>query len=199
MTLPPIIDPLPFNLTNGTVADAVKVMADFQAIVVNVNENAANGAMFPGGVLSPQYGGTGSSVSSYDQNAILVGGSDGSLTSSPVLIDASTGGINGFRGVQNAQTGTTYTIQSTDTGKWVTHDNGGAVTVTLPKTAPIGFVCEGMQIGAGQVTYSAQSGATLINRQSQFKIAGQGGVVSLRVISNSDGNSAVWVLAGDTA
>jgi hypothetical protein len=36
----PIINPLPFTLTNGTLANADEVMADFNAIVANVNSNA---------------------------------------------------------------------------------------------------------------------------------------------------------------
>jgi hypothetical protein len=40
-----IISPLPVTLTNGTLADANQVMSDFNAIVTNVNTNAAkNGA-----------------------------------------------------------------------------------------------------------------------------------------------------------
>ena len=37
-----IVPSLPYNLTNGTIADANQVMADFNAIVAGVNTNAAN-------------------------------------------------------------------------------------------------------------------------------------------------------------
>lgn len=37
-----IVPSLPYNLTNGTIADANQVMADFNAIVAGVNANAAN-------------------------------------------------------------------------------------------------------------------------------------------------------------
>jgi hypothetical protein len=53
------------------------------------------------------------------------------------------------------------------------------------------------QAGAGQVSFSAATGATLRNRPSYTKTAGQWSEVSLTVDMNTDGNSAVWVLSGD--
>lgn len=60
----------------------------------------------------------------------------------------------------NAQTGTTYTIGSTDVNKLVTLNNSGAITVTIPN----GVFTTGQQvniqaIGAGQVTI-ANDGTT---------------------------------------
>lgn len=41
----PIVNPVPYNIVNGTVTDAVPVMANFQSIANDVNTNAAkNGA-----------------------------------------------------------------------------------------------------------------------------------------------------------
>ena len=42
-----IITALPVTLTNGTLADATQVMADFNQIVSNVNANAAGRACTP--------------------------------------------------------------------------------------------------------------------------------------------------------
>ncbi len=153
-----------------------------------------------GGILA--YTGTGTLASSalLAANAVVVGGGAGVVPStSPVTIDATTGAIAGFLTTFNNQTGTTYTMASTDTGKTVTFNNASAITVTLPNSLAIGFTCECIQLGAGQVTFSAGSGATLQNRQSQTKIAGQYGATRLAVTANSGGTAAVYNLAGDTA
>lgn len=103
----------------------------------------------------------------------------------------------------NAQTGTTYTIDvagsDSDRGRIVRCTNAGGITVTLPATASVGFYCSAYQGGAGQVTFSPASGATLVNRQSHTKIAGQHGSVGLVVFENSGGSAAQWTLSGDTA
>lgn len=99
----------------------------------------------------------------------------------------------------NNQTGTTYTLQSSDNAKLVTCNNGSSITVTLPNSLSIGFQCAITQLGAGQVSFSAASGANIRNRQSHVKIAGQYGTVSLFVVTNSGGSAAEYVLLGDTA
>src|SRR5574343_1464903 len=78
----------------------------------------------------------------------------------------------------NEQTGTTYTLQESDCGKIVTLNNAAGITVTVPSKLPLGYSVVLMQIGAGQVTISA-SGTTINNKDTQTKISGQHGVVSL--------------------
>ncbi len=106
--------------------------------------------------------------------------------------------ISGFKTLLNDQTGTTYTVAAGDTGKTVTCNNASAITVTLPNSLAVGFTCEVIQKGAGQVTFSAASGATINNRSTHTKIAGQYGAVRLTVMANSGGAAAVYNLAGDT-
>lgn len=106
--------------------------------------------------------------------------------------------IYGFKAKFNNQTGTTYTLAASDTGKTVTCDNASAITVTLPNNLAVGFICEVIQLGTGQVSFSAASGATINNRSSQTKIAGRYGATRLVVRSNSGGTAAVYNLAGDT-
>ena len=101
--------------------------------------------------------------------------------------------ISGFDATINDQTGTTYTLLSSDNGKVVVLDNGSAVTVTVPSGLGVGFNCSFVQKGAGQVTFSASS-TTIYNRQSHTKINAQYGVASLLAYA-----SDVFVLAGDTA
>jgi len=58
----------------------------------------------------------------------------------------------------NAQTGTTYTLQASDVGKWVTTSNAGAVTVTIPaSTFSAGDVINLQSIGVGLTTISGGS------------------------------------------
>jgi hypothetical protein len=83
-------------------------------------------------------------------------------------------------------------LQQSDDGKVVTLSNGSAITVTIPSGLTVGFNTMCIQIGAGQVSFTTSS-TTLHNRQSQTKIAGQWGAVTL--ISHV---TDVYVLAGDT-
>ena len=101
--------------------------------------------------------------------------------------------ISGFDATINDQTGTTYTLLSSDNGKVVVLDNGSAVTVTVPSGLGAGFNCSFVQKGAGQVSFSA-SGTTINNRQSHTKINAQYGVASLLAYA-----ADTFVLAGDTA
>lgn len=65
----------------------------------------------------------------------------------------------------NAQIGTSYTILSSDVGKLVTLSNGSGITVSMPQdsdqTIAVGSYGDLWQLGAGQVTVQAGSGATL--------------------------------------
>ena len=93
----------------------------------------------------------------------------------------------------NAQTGTTYTLQASDNGKIVSLSNGSSIAVTVPSGLGAGFHCQCVQIGAGQVSFTG-SGATVNNRSSHTKIAGQYGAVSLVAYASN-----TFCLAGDTA
>lgn len=59
--------------------------------------------------------------------------------------------------ISNPQTGTTYTLQSSDNLRLLTFNNGSATTVTLPTTLSAGFSCFIENIGAGTVTLNAGS------------------------------------------
>jgi hypothetical protein len=111
------------------------------------------------------------------------------------LTDGDFGGtaILGFDASINDQTGTTYTLLSSDNGKVVVLDNGSAVTVTVPSGLGAGFNCSFIQKGAGQVSFAASS-TTINNRQSHTKINGQYGVASIVAYA-----ADTFVLAGDTA
>lgn len=95
----------------------------------------------------------------------------------------------------NAQTGTTYTIVLTDVTKLVTLSNASAITLTLPQDSdvavPIGARIDFAQIGAGQVTVAAGSGAT-VNSTPGLKFRAQYSMASaVKRAANT------WILTGD--
>lgn len=65
----------------------------------------------------------------------------------------------------NAQTGTTYTVQESDTGKMITLSNASSITVTLPQqsteTTSVGMWLKIRNIGAGTVTLVKEGSETL--------------------------------------
>ena len=118
------------------------------------------------------------------------GASDGTLVQSN---NFNGNAISGFDASINDQTGTAYTLLSSDNGKVVVLNNGSAITVTVPSGLGAGFNCSFIQKGAGQVSFSA-SGTTINNRQSHSKINAQYGVASIVAYA-----ADTFVLAGDTA
>lgn len=139
-----------------------------------------------------------SSSSALTANAIVIGGGAGVAPSASGVSLDSNNNISGYGPKINAQTGTTYTLQQSDSGKIVECSNASAITVTLPNSLS-NFCCRIVQTGAGQVTLSAASGATLHNSQSFTKTSGQWAELDLYVTSNSGGSSAVYIMAGDGA
>lgn len=94
----------------------------------------------------------------------------------------------------NSQTGTTYTLQSSDNGKVVVLTNASAIALTVADALPAGFHCVIIQGGAGQVTVSGQSTMNIRNRQSHTKLAGQYAMGSLFIIASNE-----CILGGDTS
>ena len=92
-----------------------------------------------------------------------------------------------------------YTLAASDAGKTLRFTGASAATLTLPNNLPQGFLCSVVQVGAGQITFTASAGANRRNRQSHSKTAGQWAVCQLQVQANSGGSSADYVLSGDTA
>ena len=94
---------------------------------------------------------------------------------------------------------TTRTLSATvDMFATIRFSSSSVVAVTLPNSLPKGFFCTIVQGGAGQVQFTAGSGATLQNRQGNTATYGRYAVVTLEVTENSGGSSAVYILAGDT-
>lgn len=83
----------------------------------------------------------------------------------------------------NAQTGTTYTLQSTDNGGVVVLTNAAAITLTAPAGLGAGFACLLIQGGAGQVTVAASGGATLGSLNGLTSFAGQYAFVNILALT----------------
>lgn len=98
----------------------------------------------------------------------------------------------------NAQTGTTYTLVAGDAGKNVTLSNASAITLTLPQdsaaTIAIGTYVDLTQLGAGQVTVVAGTGATLRTSGLTAKARAQYSRLGVQKISAN-----TWSLFGDLA
>ena len=97
-----------------------------------------------------------------------------------------------YRG-QTLVSGST-TIDATFNGLVIYYDGSSAATLTFPATLLPGFSCQVVQGGSGQITVAAGTGATMNNRQSFTKTAGQYAVMSVQ--HRSDGT---FYLSGDGA
>jgi uncharacterized membrane protein len=98
--------------------------------------------------------------------------------------------------VQNAQTGTTYTLVLTDsTNKLVELSNTAAITVTVPLNSsvafPVGSQIMLLQTNTGQVTVAGAGGVT-INGNPGLKLRAQWS--SATIIKRAENT---WVLVGD--
>lgn len=70
----------------------------------------------------------------------------------------------------NAQTGTTYTLVSTDVNKMVTLSNASAITVTVPNGVfTTGQTINLQQIGAGQVTVQSDGTTTITGTGTKLR------------------------------
>lgn len=94
----------------------------------------------------------------------------------------------------NAQTGASYTLQTSDRGKLVTFSNASAIALALPNSLPGTFLC-GVQVeGAGTLTLTPATGT--INSQPSLALSsGQGGLLffdgtNWAAITGSSGGSS---------
>jgi hypothetical protein len=103
----------------------------------------------------------------------------------------------GNQAIENAQTGTTYTLVAADAGKMVTLTNAAAIALTIPTNASVAFPVNTridlLQYGAGQVTVGG-AGVTINSSGAKLKLTGQysGGSLWKKATDT-------WVLIGDLA
>jgi hypothetical protein len=117
------------------------------------------------------------------------GGTSGTVTLS---FDYSVGN----QSVENAQTGTTYTLVLSDAGKMVTLSNASAITLTVPANSSVAFPVNTridlLQYGAGQVTVAGAGGVTIASKASALKLSAQYAGATLWKKATD-----TWVLVGD--
>jgi len=95
----------------------------------------------------------------------------------------------------NAQSGTSYTLVLTDSGKSVELSNTSAITLTVPPSSSVAYATGTqitlLQTNTGQVTVVGGSGVT-VNANPGLKLRGQWSAATL-VYRGSN----TWVLLGD--
>lgn len=99
--------------------------------------------------------------------------------------------------VINTQSGTSYTLVASDSGKIVKFTNANAVTCSLPASMAVGFNALIEQFGAGQVSINVVTNATRRSYGSKFKLAGQYATASVFCEVNGDGAHAEWNVSGN--
>jgi hypothetical protein len=112
----------------------------------------------------------------------IANGGTGTSTASGALTNLGAAPINANL---NDQTGTTYTLLSSDNGKVVTLDNTAAITLTVPAGLAAGFNCMIVQKGAGVVTIAPANTVTVTNRSGGTKTGGQNAIVTIISISSN--------------
>lgn len=93
---------------------------------------------------------------------------------------------------------TAYMIDDSHSGKVIVTTSNTPVLITAVRGVQKSMACEVIQMGTGEVEFEGDDASSVLNRQDHLKIAGQYGVVKLTVVSNIDGNSARFILSGDT-
>jgi len=95
----------------------------------------------------------------------------------------------------NSQTGTTYTLVLTDSGKWIKISNASDQTITVPLNSsvafPIGTQIEIGMYGAGEVTVTPASGVTIRSADANDTLSTQYKVATLKKIATDE-----WWLVG---
>lgn len=106
-------------------------------------------------------------------------------------------GLNGAQLTLNSQTGTTYTLQLSDAGQFVTMNNASSIAITVPTFAAVGFAVGTqiniMQLGAGRFTIAGAVGVT-VNSSLGLKSRTQYSIVTLVNYATN-----TWVLTGDSS
>lgn len=99
--------------------------------------------------------------------------------------------------VQNAQTGTSYTLVLSDENKLVELNNASAISLTVPNSSTVSYAAGAqvhlLQSGAGQVTVAGDAGVT-VNGKPGLKLSGQWATATL-IYRGSN----TWLLTGNTA
>lgn len=128
----------------------------------------------------------GATFSGLIQSTSGISASGGITTASYVYAES------GFRvgsGAINSQTGTTYTLLSTDNGEIIVWSTSSAGTLTIPSGLPVGFNATLIQTGTAAIGITG-SGTTLNSFEGKLRTAGQHAAVSIISYSSNVFNVA---------
>lgn len=162
---------------NGTVGATTPSTGAFTTVVAStsVTTPIINGSSSASGTL------TLNSTSNGTKGVIIIADS----------ADFSNMTIENYSAKYNNQTGTTYTLVAADNGKILTFNNASDITLTVPAGLPTGFTCTVVQLGGGEVVFTASS-TTLHNRSSFTKTAGQYAVAAITMYTTD-----TFIFGGD--
>ena len=105
-----------------------------------------------------------------------------------------TGTIVGNQGI-NAQTGTTYSLVLSDSGKLVTLNNASGITMTFPTYASVGITVGAVvyfaQLGAGTVGFTGAAGVSVRTTPGLFLRTQYSTASAIKIATDE------WLLSGD--
>lgn len=101
------------------------------------------------------------------------------------LSGSTTNTLSGF-GAQINVINASVSLAATDNAEVIQSNAASAIIITIPAGLPTGFNCMVLQYGAGQITFSGESGVTIINRNGFNKSIGQYALVTILHIGSNN-------------
>lgn len=198
------VGPAPVSSVFGRTGAVVAVAADYGFSLISGTGAVSQGGT---GITSGTSGGipyfsASTSIASsaaLASGGVVVGGGAGATPATTPMTVSGTGQIAAYLATINSQSGATYTLAASDTGKIVEISNAAAISLTLPNSLSVGHNCRIVQTGAGQITLTPASGGTLRNASSFTKTRAQWAELDLYVTTNPSATSATYVMGGDGA
>jgi hypothetical protein len=142
-----------------------------------------------------QFGVRSASSSSFNNTITRMSGTNGKVIKSTNVVIEDGDQLYNYRAKRNRQTGSTYTLQATDSGQVLEFTQ--ACTVTVPNDLFLDFCCTIVQVGVGAVTVVGDTGVDINNADAQFDTGGQWAMCSL--YRTDDDTNQQFVFAGRTA
>jgi len=107
------------------------------------------------------------------------------------LIGSSASTLSGFGAQINTIT-SSYQLTASDNAEVIQSNANLAISLTIPTNLPTGFNCMVLQYGTGQITFTAASGVTLINRNAYNKTIGQYALATVLHLGSN-----IFVISGE--
>jgi hypothetical protein len=178
-------------LTSGKLSQfAATTSAELAGVISDETGSGAlvfsNSPTFIGTVVLP------STTSIGDVSSTEIGYLDGVTSSIQTQLDSKSNLIIS----SNVQTGTSYTLVLSDSGKLIETNNAGSNSINVPLDSSVAFSIgtkiDILQTGAGQTTISPVSGVTINSKEGSLKLTGQWSAATLIKRGTN-----TWALIGD--